>query len=128
MSYSDINLWNTLIVNENDDLRNLPLASGLYAVMKDDTVVYIGRSVKLRTRWWIRNLRIKPKEDEFMCFEERLSQGGLGVWQYHKMLEYLLEKDGYYLKWIECPREDIVIEEYLLIRKYRPEKNVHWKN
>ena len=45
--------WILLEINKRDDLHQLPNKSGLYMVCdKSDNILYIGKSVCLRSRWW----------------------------------------------------------------------------
>ncbi len=53
--------WTTLSIEKFDDLRQLPNQSGVYAVCdKNHHIVYIGKSISLRGRWWYSKNKRSP--------------------------------------------------------------------
>lgn len=113
--------WNRLDVYSIENLKSLPNQSGLYAICKGDEILYIGKSMKIRYRWWSSGLRILPKTNHEQHFMDRLQIGCM--YFPHKHLELVLE-GGCYIRYKLLPKDEITIAEHLLIREIKPKLNI----
>lgn len=84
-----------LKINCPDDLRKLPTESGVYAVIHTHTgrAFYIGKSVKVRSRWYAQDIQKIPEEyrKSFPAANQIYCAGKSMFWQPHKMLYHVLE-------------------------------------
>ena len=96
--------WTRFEVEDFDDLRKLPSDSGIYGVFdSNDKVLYIGKSVRLRSRWW----------------------AGRGSWFFepHKMTDHILE-NGCYIKYKLMNKLEAAHLELDLINQIKPTHNI----
>ena len=96
--------WTRFEAEEFDDFRKLPADSGIYGVFGlNDKVLYIGKSVRLRSRWW-------ASRSSFF-FEP------------HKMTDNILE-DGCYIKYKLMNKLEAAHLELDLISQVKPMHNI----
>jgi hypothetical protein len=114
-----------LKVNCPDDLRKLPSESGIYAVVDTSgEIIYIGKSVKLRSRWYAKNIEMIPEEHRksFPARNQIYHSSNSIFWQAHKMLYHVLEL-GCHISYKLYPKLEAAHLELDLINSLKPAHN-----
>ena len=121
----ELESFTKLKVSCAEDLRKLPLESGVYAVVDTDgNILYIGKSVNLRSRWYAKCIEMIPEEGHRKSFsgEKYYSHSSI-FWKPHKMLYHVLELgcDIYYKLY---PKLEAAHLELDLINTLKPHHNL----
>lgn len=121
----ELQSFTKLKINCAEDLRKLPLESGIYAVIHTHTgrVFYIGKSVKLRTRWYAKSIEMIPKEHQKSYSGEKYHSHSSIFWKPHKMLYHVLEL-GCDISYKLYPKLEAAHLELDLINTLKPYYNV----
>lgn len=141
--------WTKIEVASISDLKQLPTQGGLYGVFDDKgNLLYIGKSTKIRYRWWSAHIIYEPNKSKMLVwefdekdavefFQEKYIDSEYPFrlrcrrkqlpWEKlvepHKMMEHVLEKDCH-IRYCLMDKIKALVAEAEIIRDYSPKYNI----
>lgn len=140
--------WTKVTATSISDLKKLPTQSGIYGVFdKENNLLYIGKSTKMRYRWWSKYIIYQPDRTKMLVWEfdekdavEYLKEKHEGNYPFrlrcrrkqlpwekpqdpHKMIEHVLEK-GCHIRYCLMDKIKALVTEAEIIRDHTPKYNI----